>query len=479
MKKVLVIVNFMLAVSLSSVASEFVIENHLGINCLKHTVDKGETFYKVAQKYFVRPSTLAVVNNIDNIELVSEGVQLFIPLTETNFYNTKGLEGSKFTFKPVHYEIQNETKLSELADLFFVSVVSIKEWNSKNLPLRRGDKIIVGWVKFEREMGKQKVPLFVQNEKFVYGNAEEKAEARKELVALDASSPVSSFPDYSIPTNVVPQLKQNKSRNTKRIKNGSEVASKAKKESAVTYSEDNKKIIEKVPDKTIENKKELKSDPVAVEQEVVVSKKPVEKITKAESDYLKGKVKKARQKKKSKFISKVRKITKNSYSRDKNKGKETNRIESKKIVEKPVVKQVVKKANVLTVKTDEVEVKNEVINKTYTSPPVDTIKKEPASEPLYVQNKLQRLTLLKSMKGRVSFFYSGAAGVKFYVFTNLATKGDIIKLTHLGNKKYILAKVIGPLSEADRKKGYVISLSDNSRRLIGVKSKSFAAKVNY
>ncbi len=457
MNKNFTVLVFMLVVSMYSYAGEFVIHNHLGVNCLKHTVSGNETFYKIAQKYFIRPSTLAVVNSIDDVETVRKGTLLYIPLTETNFYTTKGINTKSLSFKPVYYQIVSESKLSEVAETFFVSIKNLQVWNKSRLPMHRGDKIVVGWVKFETYVDDNTTPLFVSKEKRVYGNKLERIEARQSSRRKESRSVAKEFPNYSVPNDLVP---------------------------------DNEIEILKEPLVQVQNEQQNKSASSSILENDPTKKRINEDdkrsltkeqfITKAEQNYLRKKEKKTKQKKEGGLITKMRSFTRNSYARDKLKQREKQNIREAKQNKREVVpftKTVSTKAPNQTIAQD--KKKGELIDKSYAVEPVKVVEVEKSTKPVYVENKLQRLTLLKSMKGRVSFFYSGTAGAKFYVFTNLANKGGIIKLTNLSNNKYILAKVIGPLPETDRKQGYIVSLSDNSRRLIGVKSNFFTAKVNY
>lgn len=475
MKKDLPIVLLLLLASLNCRAGELLIENHLGINCIKHKVSIEETFYNVAQKFFVRPSTLAIVNNIEKTETIVSGSLLYIPLTETNFYTTKGLAGSRFAFEPALYKIENETKLSELADLFFVSIQNLKDWNTDRLPLHKGDKVIVGWVKFENEIEKIKTPLFVQKEKIIYGNSEEKRDAQKEIKELNTTVKTKSFPDYSLPKDAVPsKVGLNKDATEKK-----EVEKRIAKEKLRSNNSQNEKAKQKVKKKVVLSKRKEK-----VPQNTQANDENTnQKITNSEREFLKKRETNSKPKKKSGFISKVRKLTKNSYSRDKNKkaapiDKKEQKID-REIVLKKSEEKLIKGEQLTKAKNIAVTNTNEVVDKTYSIEQEKPVLKEDATDPLYVENKMQRLTLLKSTTGRVSFFYSGTAGAKFYVFTNLAGKGDIIKVTNSSNGKYLLAQVIGPLPDADRRRGHIVSLSDNTKRLLRIKSKSFTGKINY
>lgn len=506
MKKHLLTALLGLFIAMPVVAQDFLVENYLGINCLKHTVEANESFYKVAQKYFVRPSTLALVNNINETESITAGRKLYIPLTETNFYNSNGLENSKFAFKPIYYEIQGETNFSEIAIGFFVTAQDLQGWNPGVVSIASGKKLKVGWLKYEKSAATKQAPLFVRKEKVLFGNAIEREEARKEInEGQFVTKKDVSFPDYSLPDKTIP----------------SEVKKKDVELTVASKKKQNN-ILEKKEPKVVKRKL-IKSN----EKPKVVTKKipKAKRIVRKEKEFNKpsktNKIAKVKKTKKDFGIwSKIKGLTKNSYVRDKERASITKQdvvkksISEKKISRKEVVKKVdpivtkkpiIKKVEPI-VKTKSTEKKVIPAKVVKTEEPIKVVKKidpikientdptvinkvgvqniepniiEKNEGPVYVENKLLRLTLLKSMKGKVSFFYSGTAGAKFYVFTNLAGKGGIIKITNLSNTKYILAQVIGPMPEADRKRGVIVKLSDNSRKVIGSKYKSFTGKVNY
>ncbi len=531
MKKYLLSTLLALIFAFASNAQQYIVENYLGINCLAHEVKNNETFYEVAQRYFVRPSTLAMVNGKDNSIAVSSGEKLYIPLTETNFYTINNLESSKFTFEPVYCVLDRESTMDEIETAYFISEQNIRDWNKGDINIQRGNKLIIGWLKYEKDLAIAKAPSFVRKEKILFGNAAEKEEARNEMGNYEiAKNTNSKIPDYSIPATSIPE----NSRSTKQENDGLTALAVSKKKQASPQKVKKKKqsLKKEVSKKVNKPAETIKSTDVSTPQ-----------ITKKEKQFLLGNKKEKQTVKKDNVWKKVKGLTKNSYSRDKNRYAKKGLYNPKKKVERPelaskkpaVVKQkkakplVKKKAAVVKKKVAQVK-KKKVVAKKKVAPakkkkftllkkkkvakektPVTTSKKdesllakkvlknkkpevinkvggeetqssdlnEESEKPIYVENKLLRLTLLKSIKGRANFFYSGTAGAKFYVFTNLAGKGGIIKLTNLNNNKFILAKVIGPMPEVDRKRGYIIKLSDNSRRILDVKSKSFSVKVNY
>lgn len=481
MKKMVLTICISIFAVISVLADGFVIQNYLGVNCLTHDVSTDETFYQISRRYFVRPSTLAVVNNVTDIGSVVSGNRLFIPLTETNFYTTKGLESSKFTFKPVYYKVEREKTLDDVAAIFYINPANLAEWNAKGASktVDQGDRLTVGWVKYEKNLAKTTPPAYIQKEKIVFGNTAERIEAREflrnkknirkeEVIATNEPTkkviPARKVEVNEVVENESPPIKDVDPINKEKVTALKSIKNKASKSGKDKYVLKEAKIRKRVKPKSTIKVTEIKP-------------RDIEKITKKESEFLESD-KKDKTKKVS-VISKLKNWTKNSYRRtklktevDNNSIKTTvkkNKDEAAELPEKIIKKQVVKTSpNNSDVNTKEkIENKpNELIDNTQ-------------DKPLFLENKLQRLTLLKSMKGRSAFFYSGNAGAKFYSFTNLSGKGSVIKVTNLENGRYILAEVVGPLPETDRKRGYIIKLSNNSKLILGSTRKSFSVKVNY
>lgn len=110
---------------------------------------------------------------------------------------------------------------------------------------------------------------------------------------------------------------------------------------------------------------------------------------------------------------------------------------------------------------------------------IETQVKEIKSEDPIVRNEIKHLSLNNSQSGRASFFFSGPSGGKFYVATNLASKGQIIKVVNPDNGKFVLAEVLSSLPSTDVAKGILLKLSDNAKMPLGQKNSSFNVKVNY
>jgi hypothetical protein len=94
-------------------------------------------------------------------------------------------------------------------------------------------------------------------------------------------------------------------------------------------------------------------------------------------------------------------------------------------------------------------------------------------------SNIQKISFSNTKKGKASFFYSGTTTATFYVFTDMAEKGQVVKITNNENSKYIMAEVIGKLPLADLNSGILIKLSDNAMMPLKSKSQSFSTKIDY
>lgn len=96
-----------------------------------------------------------------------------------------------------------------------------------------------------------------------------------------------------------------------------------------------------------------------------------------------------------------------------------------------------------------------------------------------VRNEIKSLNLSRSSSGRASYFFGGPSGGKFYVATNLAAKGQVVKVVNPDNGKFVMAEVISSLPSSDAAKGILLKLSDNAKLPLGQRNGSFNVKVNY
>ncbi len=105
--------------------------------------------------------------------------------------------------------------------------------------------------------------------------------------------------------------------------------------------------------------------------------------------------------------------------------------------------------------------------------------KESIESNFTIKNEIKPLHLTNSKIGKASLFYAGTKSGKIYIVTNLALKGEIVKVTNTRNGQYVMAEVISSLPNADISKGLLIKLSENARLPLGVTDNVFIVKVNY
>lgn len=104
---------------------------------------------------------------------------------------------------------------------------------------------------------------------------------------------------------------------------------------------------------------------------------------------------------------------------------------------------------------------------------------EPAIADNTIRNEIKPLSLTQTSNGTASYFFTGDVLGKFYVVTNLASKGSVIKITNPQNGKSLLAEVVDYLPAIDSKRGILLKISDNAKMPLGQKNNSFAVRVNY
>jgi len=105
--------------------------------------------------------------------------------------------------------------------------------------------------------------------------------------------------------------------------------------------------------------------------------------------------------------------------------------------------------------------------------------KESIGSNFTIKNEIKPLHLTNSQNGKASLFYAGNRSGKIYIVTNLAQKGEIVKVTNTRNGLYVMAEVISSLPNTDVSKGLLIKLSDNAKLPLGVNNNVFFVKVNY
>ncbi|MBL7765746.1 MAG: hypothetical protein JNJ58_06625 [Chitinophagaceae bacterium] len=135
-----------------------------------------------------------------------------------------------------------------------------------------------------------------------------------------------------------------------------------------------------------------------------------------------------------------------------------------------------KDRSVTTVRNSEPKELNTQVPKTAEETKVVVAVKE---EDKTIRNEAKSLNLNKVKTGKASYFFSGPSGGKFYVVTNLAPIGAIVKVTNTANGRYIMAEVMNVLPSSDVSKGLILKVSDNAKLPLGQSTNGMSVKVNY
>lgn len=108
-----------------------------------YTVKKGETFWRISQKFSVKPETLAQWNHLKSQTRVKAGQKLIIKREQGNDIALAAF--SKDPFKSVEYTVKKGDSLSQISRKFNVSVNDLRKWNSSgsSKSLKPGQKIKV------------------------------------------------------------------------------------------------------------------------------------------------------------------------------------------------------------------------------------------------------------------------------------------------------------------------------------------------
>jgi len=102
----------------------------------------------------------------------------------------------------------------------------------------------------------------------------------------------------------------------------------------------------------------------------------------------------------------------------------------------------------------------------------------PVIDPV-LRNEIRPLSLKNSRSGRCAYFFGGPSGGKFYVATNLAPRGQMVKITNPENGKFVMAEVLSALPASDVSKGLLLKVSDNAKLPLGQKGTVFTLRINY
>lgn len=108
-----------------------------------YTVKKGETFWRISQKFSVKPETLAQWNHLKSKTAVKAGQKLVIKSDKNSDIALSTF--SKDPFKSVQYTVKKGDSLAQISRKFNVSVSDLRKWNSSgsSKALKPGQKIMV------------------------------------------------------------------------------------------------------------------------------------------------------------------------------------------------------------------------------------------------------------------------------------------------------------------------------------------------
>lgn len=109
-----------------------------------YTVKKGETFWRISQKFSVKPEVLARWNNLKSKTGVKAGQKLVIKRDKKDS-DIALATFSKNPFKAVQYTVKKGDSLTDISRKFNVSVSDLRKWNASGgkKSLRPGQKITV------------------------------------------------------------------------------------------------------------------------------------------------------------------------------------------------------------------------------------------------------------------------------------------------------------------------------------------------
>lgn len=392
------------------------VEKRQGYYCISHSVKHGESMPQLASYYHIHVDLLVAINNIRISEKLIAKQIIVIPLTETNYFKTIGILDGQEGFKRLIYSPSEKEDLEIVSKHFQIPMQTLKKWNASSR-LEKG--IMIGWIKTETNM-----PKIQENQ------------TTESQVLRTESNKV----EFSVANPIPTQEKQNHKRTFKswvyQILNGKEginipsthankqlVHNATALKKNITSTQSVTKEKDKITEKSIPENNEMK-----LVTELLTKGEIVEKVPAPRSNI--------------------------------------NRTENKKVApEKEIIKPVVVQQDAVPV----IDEKNKVA-----SDHKDSVKK--------IDNDLlttsSKLKLQSEKSGKCSFFYAPSQGI-FYVFTNLANKGSVVKISNTQNGKWCMAEVIGTLPSSDVNKGLLLKLSDNAKLALGQKTNNFTVKVNY
>lgn len=420
--------------------------------CIAHTLQKNETLASLALSFNVPVNKLYAFNGMQARSVAKIGQTIYIPLVENNYIKDVNYSVGANDIE-LKYHLNENEFLATVCNKLNTKKENVLALNPTYQSNMKEADLTIGWVKY--------ISNESRNNKVVF-------ETKKEVFKKDAISVEKNISDK----NVYP-IKNTATRNTKNenIQNKN-LRNKYKEEldQKENFSSKLKKIFSK---KTKENTWEA-SEPVLVKND---PNRSIHKLSK----YFSKDNKNEKQSEKEDEIA-----AKNSYQTYKS--KET-------ILEKNTTKVVIQPTRNNTYKGVEKNVipskekslnPNAIVEKTKSNVEPDANKVKVASTPKVdivedktIRNEVKALSLSQSKMGNASYFFTGVATGKFYVVTNVAQIGEVIKVTNINNGKSIFAEVLDALPFGDSKKGLLIKLSDNAKMPLGQNNGFFNVKVNY
>ena len=487
-----------------------------------HTVSNGESIVQLAGLYGLKSETFAQFNGVPLYTELKVGERMDIPLVVSNYISDDRVSENS-DFEPIYYEVQDGDGMRNLCAQFHIKENSFAKWNhlsvEDNLPLH--EEVIIGWLKIA------KVYLISENVVLYKGTPKKELENRAKM--KDTNEQKSGMVTNISPKEIIEQVPEEME---KQVPENTQKPELMKDPSAVritsVYASHNKVTVAKpveenkqstpattelpaekqsskksgrrisfrhkhketMLDSSFQNRalaplqdtadidsllesngtteldfinsfKNIKPeyDTVFAEDEVPVENKTEEQKV-AQVPVIQTEIKvqtKDSIKIKPKGFKKLVQYTKHLFSSD-----EQSATASKKVVSKSRIP----KLNDLVPEPARHEKSAPVLSAKSIDEPVAVKEKEP-------------LIFTNVVTGKASVFFAGPSEGKFYVLTNIALPGQMIKITNVENGTSILAEVLDKIPPADLSKGLTFKLSDNVKIPLKQKNNSFQVLVNY
>ena len=429
-----------------------------------HLTQPGETMFQLARDYHVRASLLLKVNDWGADSRLKSGQKVRIPLTETNFFKLAALhEGSGYC--PVYHNLGAGESLAAVRQRYGLSAATFQSWNGTEADLEGKKALIVGWLKYK--------PRTRTGEDFI---EKENKDLQKDLAEIPP------FEEQAPPTQEsapVARFSEESSRalnprfvDTAEARKSSPAVQTVKRE-AKAIGNDTRDAWQKLTGKTANaSRKDASDQPPSS----FVSRDTFSNVIEpAASEPAPPPAVKAQAPRVSR--AEARAAEPRLLPKDPNRTADPDRA--------PWFSRFKEKVrNTFSPPKDNVP------------PPVPVRKPEPAPVPKeeektlgdaapapapdpVVRNEMRALNFSQTRSGKAAYFFGGPSGGKFYVATNLAPRGTVIKVTNPENGKSVICEVMAPLSASDAAKGLLLKLSDNARLPLGQRNNQFAVRVNY